>query len=95
LAHWIISQRQIRIILPNKTSNLSLHKLLLARDGTIGALIVAGRKEAGLTQEKLAEITCIHRQWLGRWERGRATPDPAAWAKLSEILSLPSQPKEI
>jgi transcriptional regulator with XRE-family HTH domain len=70
----------------------SLNKPFPAKLGTIGGLILAKRKEAGLTQEKLAEISSIHRQWLGRWERGRALPSDEAWSRLQTVLQLPAKP---
>ena len=88
LAHWTITQRQNHIVLANKPSVFRPQKLILIR--TLGLAIHAARTEAGLTQEKLAELAGIHRQWLGRWERGRAVPSAADWTKLSVILALPA-----
>jgi ribosome-binding protein aMBF1 (putative translation factor) len=92
LAHWIISQRTVHIVLASKSSALKHDKPLSTYHPLPGNLIVTARKEAGLTQERLAEMVRIHRQWIGRWERGRAVPDTTAWAKLGEILSLPPEP---
>jgi ribosome-binding protein aMBF1 (putative translation factor) len=91
LAHWTFTQRSIHLVLGNKPSVLKRDKPFPATVHTLGDLIVASRKEAGLTQEKLAEMSEIHRQWIGRWERGRALPDAAAWARLQAILNLPEQ----
>ena len=88
LAHWTITQRQNHIVLANKSWGLNQEKGILA--GTLGDSIRAARKEAGLTQEKLAKLTGVHRQWLGRWERGRAFPPVEARNKLSAILNLPA-----
>ena len=39
---------------------------------TLGGLLVAKRKDAGLTQSALAQASQIPRKWLGRWEHNRA-----------------------
>jgi DNA-binding transcriptional regulator YiaG len=92
LAHWTITQRTIHVVLPNKLSVLRHDKLHPTAINTLGSLLVARRKKAGLTQQKLTEMTGFHRQWLGRWERGRALPSPADWAKLRAVLSIPANP---
>jgi len=92
LAHWIITQRTIHVVLPNKPSVLRHDKLRPTAIKTLGSLLVARLKKAGLTQQKLAEMTGFHRQWLGRWERGRALPSPADWDKFHAVLSLPLNP---
>jgi DNA-binding transcriptional regulator YiaG len=93
LARLTISQRSIHVVLPSKTSVSRHDKPFPTTVKTIGDLLVARRKEAGLTQEKLAEITGIHRQWLGRWERGRVFPSPAQWSLLCTVLRLPAEPE--
>jgi DNA-binding transcriptional regulator YiaG len=90
LAHWIISQRSIHIVLANKSAVLRRDKLIPTANKSTGDLIVACRKEAGLTQEKLARMSGIPWHWIGRWERGRVVPDAAQWAKLSKILRFPA-----
>jgi DNA-binding transcriptional regulator YiaG len=89
LALWTITQRQIHVVLANKRAILSHSKPSPRTPETAGDLLAAKRKEAGLTQEKLAEITGIHRQWLGRWERGRVLPTAAEWSRLRTVLPLP------
>ena len=84
LAHWTITQRTVHVVLADKTALLSHEKPFCA--GTIGEAIRTARIQAGLTQEKLAELTGIHRQWLGRWERGRAVPSFADLDKLKTVL---------
>jgi DNA-binding transcriptional regulator YiaG len=93
LAHWTITQRSIHVVLANKAPILKYGNSLPAAVKTPGDLLVACRKEVGLTQEKLAEMTGIHRQWLGRWERGRALPSPVEWSKLAIVLRLPINPE--
>jgi DNA-binding XRE family transcriptional regulator len=93
LAHWIISRRTINVVLVSKSSILSLDKPFPAAVNTVGDLLVARRKAAGLTQGKAAELAGIHRQWLGRWERGRALPSPPDWTKLRTLFDLPVEPK--
>ena len=60
-----------------------VNKPLLTVPNNIAALLVAQRRDAGLTQEKLAEITRVHRQWIGRWERNRAMPSQDEWNRLA------------
>jgi ribosome-binding protein aMBF1 (putative translation factor) len=88
LAHWTFTQRSIRVVLANKSSLLKQKKRILAE--TVGDAIRAARKQAGLTQQKLAEMTGIHRQWLGRWERGRDLPPSKEWTRLNSILKCHS-----
>ena len=87
LAHWTITQRQIHVILASKSSVLRHEKPILTE--TVGNVILAARKQAGLTQEKLSGLTGIHRQWLRRWERGRARPTLAEWTRLGGVVNLP------
>jgi DNA-binding transcriptional regulator YiaG len=93
LAHWIITQRTIHIVLPNKTEVLRNEKPVPAIIKTVGDFIRARRKEAGLTREILSKTTGISLHWLGRWERDRAMPSPAEWSKLGEVLRLPVWPE--
>jgi len=58
--------------------------------GTVGDSIRAARKQAGMTQEQLAQATGISRYWLGRWERDRAMPTDAEWLVLATVLQLDS-----
>jgi len=93
LARWTITQRAIHVVLPPQLTGLRYGKPTTIVIKTIGDLLVARRKEAGLTQEKLAEKTGIHRQWLGRWERNRALPTQVEWTQLRTVLPLPATPK--
>ncbi|SEF24729.1 Helix-turn-helix [Amycolatopsis pretoriensis] len=38
--------------------------------------LVSARKAAGLTQEKLAEVMCVDRSTVIRWEAGEYAPLP-------------------
>lgn len=44
------------------------------------------RKSKGLTQEGLADILCISRQAVAKWESGQTYPDIANLIRLSEIF---------
>ena len=88
LAHWTITQRTIHIGLPIKSAILGRENLNLT--GTVGDSIRAARKQAGMTQEQLAQATGISRYWLGRWERDRAMPTDAEWLVLATVLQLDS-----
>jgi hypothetical protein len=91
LAHWIITQRTIHVVLSNKPEILRHEKPFPAIIKTVGDLLMARRKEAGLTRGILSKTTGIPLYWLGRWERDRAMPSPAEWIKLGEVLRLPVQ----
>lgn len=55
----------------------------------IGKNIKALRKQAGLTQDALAEKMGIKRSLIGAYEEGRAEPRINNLTKLSEVFSLP------
>ena len=46
------------------------------------------RKQAGLTQEKLADLVNIHLNTLSRWESGQREPRASEIAKLCEVLGV-------
>jgi transcriptional regulator with XRE-family HTH domain len=55
---------------------------------TFGQKIVAFRRNHGLSQEKLAELTGIHRTTIGDWERDKTKqPDKALLEKLEEFFT--------
>lgn len=89
LAHWTITQRTIRVILPMKAVNLENEKHNW--NGIFGEAIRAARQKIGMTQENLAVASGIHRQWIGRWERNRAIPSLAEQDKLNEVLKINRQ----
>ena len=60
--------------------------------GTLGDLIRAQRREAGLSRKQLSIATGIPLYWLGRWELDRAFPNAVEWANLNKILRLPIRP---
>lgn len=49
------------------------------------------RKEAGLTQEQLAQSINVTRQAISRWEQGRTEPDITTLTSLAEVLNVDSQ----
>lgn len=55
---------------------------------TLGKRIAAFRKEKGLTQEALAEITDVTPQAVSKWENDQTCPDIQLLPKLSEILGV-------
>jgi DNA-binding transcriptional regulator YiaG len=75
------TQRTIHVVLANKTEVLRHDKPFPAVIKTIGDLLMARRKEASLTRQKLSETTGIPLHWLGRWERDRSFPSSAEWSK--------------
>ena len=46
------------------------------------------RKEAGLSQEELAEQLHLSRQAISKWESGQSLPDIGTCIKLCEILNI-------
>ncbi|WP_319582466.1 helix-turn-helix transcriptional regulator [uncultured Pseudodesulfovibrio sp.] len=49
------------------------------------------REEAGLSQEKLAELTDVHRTYISGIERGRQNISLLTMHKLAEALSVSMQ----
>ena len=50
--------------------------------------IAACRKQAGLSQEKLAEHMGVSRQTISRWETGEARPDLEKFEQLCGVFSV-------
>jgi DNA-binding XRE family transcriptional regulator len=53
--------------------------------------LVSIRKEAGFSQERLAEALGVERTTVMRWERGETTPQPWARPKLARALGISDQ----
>ncbi len=53
-----------------------------------GQLIAAKRKEAGLTQEKLAEKIGITNKTVSKWETGKSMPDYSVVSELCRELNI-------
>ena len=53
---------------------------------TLGARIVAHRKKAGLTQDKLAEQLGVTAQAVSKWENDQSCPDITMLPKLAELF---------
>ena len=87
LALLTFTQRIIHAQKQSKNGKIEL-KQSTAVANTIGQLIVVERKRMGLTQEELAQQAGIRRQWLGRWERGRALPTLENLEKIRRILNF-------
>ena len=54
-----------------------------------GARVQKFRKAAGLSQEKLAEHTDVHRTYISGIERGRQNISLITMKKLAKALSVP------
>lgn len=50
--------------------------------------LVAARKAAGLSQERLAERLSVERSTVQRWEAGQSTPQPWHRPELATVLSI-------
>ncbi len=53
---------------------------------TLGEGIKARRQQAGLSQEKLAELVGVSRQAVAKWESGRSAPGTENLLRLAEML---------
>ena len=55
---------------------------------TIAERLFLLRKQKGLSQEELADMTEVSRQAVSKWERGEAVPDIDKLVKLSQIYDV-------
>lgn len=55
---------------------------------TLGQRIQKGRKEAGLSQEELAEQLGVSRQAVSRWENDNGYPEIEKIIRLSQIYQV-------
>ena len=55
---------------------------------TIGEKIAALRAAMNISQEQLAELVCVSRQAVSRWEMGQATPQVDKIVQLCEIFGI-------
>ena len=55
---------------------------------TLGQIIQKGRKEAGLSQEELAEQLGVSRQAVSRWENDNGYPEMEKIIRLSQIYQV-------
>ena len=55
---------------------------------TLGEKISCLRKNAGYSQEKLAELMDVSRQAVTKWESGKANPDTENLIRLAEIFGV-------
>ena len=53
---------------------------------TLGERIKACRRNAGISQEKVAELVGVSRQAVGKWETDQSTPSTANLFRLAEIF---------
>ncbi|OQB12584.1 MAG: transcriptional repressor DicA [Firmicutes bacterium ADurb.Bin193] len=56
--------------------------------GRIGALILALRKEKGMTQRQIADVMHISDKTVSKWERGLGCPDVSLLGGLSKVLGV-------
>lgn len=55
---------------------------------TLGEKIQTLRKQAGLSQEALAEQVCVTRQTISKWELDQSTPELELLARLSDMFQV-------
>ena len=60
---------------------------------SFGAVIRSGRQKLGLTQEQVAEIADLHRNYIGDIERGLKEPTVGVFIRLCQAVKL--QPAEV
>ena len=53
---------------------------------TLGERIKACRRNAGMSQEKVAELVGVSRQAVGKWETDQSAPSTANLFRLAEIF---------
>lgn len=58
---------------------------------TLGEKIQAARKQAGLTQEQLAQRLCVSRAAVAKWESGAGTPDILNLKALAFLFDTPME----
>ena len=46
------------------------------------------RKQAGMSQEKMAELIGVSRQAITKWENGTGTPDIANLVAIAELFQI-------
>ena len=52
-------------------------------------VILAGRREKGLTQQALADLVGVKQSTVCLWETGQCNPSVPTIKKLSEVLDIP------
>lgn len=60
------------------------------KENTIGSLIAALRRNAGMTQRELAERLNVSDKSVSRWERGESMPDLALIPLIAELFGVTS-----
>lgn len=55
----------------------------------LGANIRAIRESKGLSQEKLADLTSLHRTYIGLIERGQKNPTATTLLRIGTALEVP------
>lgn len=55
---------------------------------TFGEKLRSARKEAGLSQEQLAEKLCVSRSAVAKWESGGGLPDVSSLRLISQLLGV-------
>lgn len=53
--------------------------------------LAARRKAAGYSQERLAELLGVTPGTVGRWDRGKSTPEAWLQPRLAKVLVCPSR----
>lgn len=55
---------------------------------TLAERLKQGRKDKGLSQQKLAELAEVHYTNVGKYERGEATPSASVLNRIAQALEL-------
>mgnify|MGYP001558684479 CR=1 FL=1 len=56
----------------------------------VGEQIIKARKKLGISQEELADLSKIHRTYMGRIERGESNPPIYTIYKIAKALKMKS-----
>jgi transcriptional regulator with XRE-family HTH domain len=58
---------------------------------TLGTNVRLCRKQRGISQEKLAELACLHRTYIGGIERGERNVSLINIVKIARALGVPPE----
>jgi DNA-binding XRE family transcriptional regulator len=54
----------------------------------LGRVLKESRDEEGISQERLAQLVGVHRNYIGRMERGEQNASITIWLRVCQILDI-------